>query len=213
MGTLQYPRRGETCLLLIGNDRTSSAESSLTAAATSVRPLTTDGLQEKLKELVVRAVPRSERRTGSGEQRARTFNSTAYSTMYSTTASSTFRRCNGVASEQICKCVGSLSFFLCWLAVIVDVAGNVTRLFYDYWTVLAAGGYFLSTVALSPQCECRREVCGRIVNMKIWSYDVNNKLWTYEVNKRLWSYVCGSVWTSSICSDDAWLSFQSFVKP
>ena len=108
MGTLQYPR-----LLLIGNDRTSSAESSLTAAAFSVRPLTTDGLQEKLKELVVRAVPRSERRTGSGEQRARTFNSTAYSTMYSTTASSTFRRCNGVASEQICKCVGSLSFFLC----------------------------------------------------------------------------------------------------
>ena len=103
MGTLQYPRRGETCLLLIGNDRTSSAESSLTAAAFSVRPLTTDGLQEKLKELVVRAVPRSERRTGSGEQRARTFNSEAYSTMYSTTASSTFRRSASAAEKFVAE--------------------------------------------------------------------------------------------------------------
>ena len=146
----------------------------MTAAATSVRQLTTDGLQEKLKELVVRAVPRNERRTGSGEQRARTiaasqtgaagwtesfnvafraggvmgfslcsmalvilygllcafesylgskttgeakelfeciagyglggsFNSEAYSTMYSTTASSTFRRSASAAEKFVAE--------------------------------------------------------------------------------------------------------------
>ena len=57
-----------------------------------------------------------------------------------------------MASEQVCKSVPSLSFFLCCLVVTVDVAGNVTRLSYGYWTVngpwaLAAEGYFLSTVA------------------------------------------------------------------